>query len=759
MKRKFQVITVLLSIAFFFFSNLGIGMLPAMAITKDGSSMSSPIIPAAWHNFQSNTSNGPSELTQIDQGTEDTYNQIGFEAETSTDLKNLTSARVLKTVFNTYRDDSSKPKVFGYYTDWSQYDGRLDNLTDPSLAGRGYDMDKVNPLAYDQIVIGFLGICGDQGEKASIVQTACNQMGYGLDHATFIDLWGDIAAWRNNKFTQQEWGDGGGYDIGQGGVYEPYMYQSKIEAGRAFGALGGLYRLQNEAKALGHDLELAFSIGGWTMSGPFSGIVASPSRRTTLIESIGEVFERFPMFGRVDVDWEYPGGGGLDPGSPNDGENYVLFMGELRNYLDSHGMSDKKISIAASAVPEKMADSNIPQLFQVGLDGINVMTYDFFGGNWAPALAHQTNLKAYENGEAPENQNSIEESVDYLRGHGVDMRKVYIGYAAYSRNALDAHITDHSPLIGTFRIIPEGQEAIGTFDPLASEYNDVLYNYFDPENQAGKNGYHIYTDAEANADYLHSDTSGVFMSIDTPRSVYVKSKYADEQNLGGIFTWTIDQDAGLLANAAHEGAGYEVIESNIDMEDFYFCGENIDRETCEDITGLIPPDPGDKAPVADAGSNQTITGPATVHLNGTGSYDPNDKPITYSWTQSSGPSVSLMNPTTATPSFDAPLPSSKSDTYQFTLEVSNGDKTDTDSVEVVVNKEEAGECGDYDYVYPDGIGSYVSGETIVQGTDGNLYQCKPHPEGGWCNQSPEAYGPVEGWAWSSAWNLHKTCTD
>lgn len=748
MKQKSRIITVLLALAFFLFSNLGIGILPATAITKDGSSMSPPVIPPSWHTFQSDTS----ALTQTDEKTEETYGIVGFDPETSTDLKNLTSARVLKPVFNKYEHDSNKPKVFGYYTDWSQYDGRLDNDMTPELAGRGYDLDKVDPLAYDEIIIGFLGICGDQGEKASIIQDACNEMGHGPDHATFIDLWGDIAAWRNNKFTQEEWSAAQGWEIGPG-TYESYMNQGRIEAGEAFGVLGGLYRLKQEAN---NQLELAFSVGGWTMSGPFSDIAADSDRRQTFIASIGEVFQRFPMFDQVDIDWEYPGGGGLpgNPWSEHDGENYALLIGELRQYLDSHGMGDKKINIAASAVPEKMEKSNIPALFDAGLDGINVMTYDFFGGNWASILAHQTNLYDYDSGAAEADKNSVEEAVNYLRDHGIDMSKVYIGYAAYTRNALDAHITSHSPLQGTFEKIPEGQEAIGTFDPLASEYNDVLYNYFDPENQAGRNGYHLYTDAEANADYLHSDTSQVFMSLDTPRSVYVKAKYADEQNLGGIFTWTIDQDAGLLANAAREGAGYQLIDSTINMDDFYFCGQNIDRQTCEEITGVEIPDPGEPAPVADAGPNQTVTGPATVYLDGTGSYDPEGNPITYHWTQSSGPQVQLIGAATATPYFDA----SQYDTYTFVLEVSNGDQIDNDSVTVLVeNEDPGGGCSDYDYVYPHGLGGYVEG-TIVKGSDGNLYECKEWPYTDWCNGDSSAYGPVEGWAWDQAWYLHETCT-
>ncbi|MEZ0472399.1 lytic polysaccharide monooxygenase auxiliary activity family 9 protein [Luteimonas salinilitoris] len=63
--------------------------------------------------------------------------------------------------------------------------------------------------------------------------------------------------------------------------------------------------------------------------------------------------------------------------------------------------------------------------------------------------------------------------------------------------------------------------------------------------------------------------------------------------------------------------------------------------------------------------------------------------------------------------------------------------------------------GDYDYVYPDGIGGYVPGETVVKGSDGKLYGCRPYPEGGWCNiDSAYHYAPGTGVAWQDAWVLY-----
>lgn len=59
--------------------------------------------------------------------------------------------------------------------------------------------------------------------------------------------------------------------------------------------------------------------------------------------------------------------------------------------------------------------------------------------------------------------------------------------------------------------------------------------------------------------------------------------------------------------------------------------------------------------------------------------------------------------------------------------------------------------GDYDYVYPAGIGSYIPGQTVVKASDGKRYACRPFPEGQWCNIDHDAYRPGTGWAWRDAW--------
>lgn len=152
------------------------------------------------------------------------------------------------------------------------------------------------------------------------------------------------------------------------------------------------------------------------------------------------------------------------------------------------------------------------------------------------------------------------------------MKQIYIGYAAYSRNAKRAKLTSLSPLKGTYN--PESPSTTcGTFESGSTEWYDIIANYLDLENQSGRNNFHIYTDETADADYLYNETSQLFMSIDTPRSVKAKGEYVKKNGLGGLFTWTIDMDAGLLVNAAREGLGCSMKHEVIDMKPFYFKGK------------------------------------------------------------------------------------------------------------------------------------------------------------------------------------------
>jgi hypothetical protein len=79
---------------------------------------------------------------------------------------------------------------------------------------------------------------------------------------------------------------------------------------------------------------------------------------------------------------------------------------------------------------------------------------------------------------------------------------------------------------------------------------------------------------------------------------------------------------------------------------------------------------GNFAPTANAGPNQNVASGATVNLAGSGT-DGGDGPLplTYAWTQTAGPAVTLSSTTVATPSFTAPTGPA---TLTFQLKTNDG---------------------------------------------------------------------------------------
>ncbi|MEU8224188.1 discoidin domain-containing protein [Kribbella sp. NPDC048915] len=78
--------------------------------------------------------------------------------------------------------------------------------------------------------------------------------------------------------------------------------------------------------------------------------------------------------------------------------------------------------------------------------------------------------------------------------------------------------------------------------------------------------------------------------------------------------------------------------------------------------------PANHVPVANAGTAQTVAAGSTVTLNGSGTDADND-PLTYAWTQTGGPAVTLSSTTAAKPTFTAPATAA---TLTFSLVVRDG---------------------------------------------------------------------------------------
>jgi len=104
-----------------------------------------------------------------------------------------------------------------------------------------------------------------------------------------------------------------------------------------------------------------------------------------------------------------------------------------------------------------------------------------------------------------------------------------------------------------------------------------------------------------------------------------------------------------------------------------------------EVIGVVA---GNVGPVANAGADQSVGENETVNLNGSQSFDPNQDPISFSWQQIAGPSISLSGASSATPSFVSPGSVNGSAQITLRLTVSDGNSSDTDTVTVTVSDQQ-----------------------------------------------------------------------
>jgi hypothetical protein len=86
--------------------------------------------------------------------------------------------------------------------------------------------------------------------------------------------------------------------------------------------------------------------------------------------------------------------------------------------------------------------------------------------------------------------------------------------------------------------------------------------------------------------------------------------------------------------------------------------QNIDSQTQGDgnVVALraLQTFPQNNPPIANAGPDREVPELSAVALDGSGSFDPDGDPLTYSWSQTAGPEVTLSDSTAVSPSFITP---------------------------------------------------------------------------------------------------------
>ncbi len=235
-------------------------------------------------------------------------------------------------------------------------------------------------------------------------------------------------------------------------------------------------------------------------------------------------------FDGVDIDWEYPGGGGMAPGRPEDTSNFTALLAALRTELDVAGRQDGKsylLSIAAPAGPSNVGKLQLAQIHPL-LDYINIMTYDFHG-SWETTTNFNSPLYAATDDPSSDRStlNTDAAVKSYLAG-GVPSNKVVLGAAFYGHGWSGVG-GQNKGLYQAATGIPQGTWEAGTFD-----YHDLVANYIPTYTRS--------VHPQAKTPWLYSAQTGIMISYDDPESLALRGQYVNDNKLGGVMFWELSGD-------------------------------------------------------------------------------------------------------------------------------------------------------------------------------------------------------------------------
>lgn len=315
--------------------------------------------------------------------------------------------------------------------------------------------------------------------------------------------------------------------------------------------LRGQFNQLKKLKAQFPGLKILLSIGGWGGCKFYSDAALTPESREIFVNDCIDKFIKGNLsleknaggkaiaagiFDGFDLDWEFPVSGGMEGThyNVNDRENFTKLLEVFRRKLDA--INPKLLLTAAVAADVPNVNNYDFKSAEKYLNWLNLMTYDFHGV-WNNAAAHHTNLLS-DPADTTEMgmKHSYDKSVKYyVDSIGISSRKIIPGVAFYGKcwdNVEPANGGLYQP--GTF-----AAHGFGNYSLLCKLENE---------------GYKYYWDTVAMAPYLYNPDKKIFWTFDDPKSVALKSRYADAYNLGGVMFWEIsgDDSVSTLLNTIYK---------------------------------------------------------------------------------------------------------------------------------------------------------------------------------------------------------------
>jgi chitinase len=281
------------------------------------------------------------------------------------------------------------------------------------------------------------------------------------------------------------------------------------------------------------DLKTLISVGGWTWSDKFSDVALTDASRTAFADSVMAFITQYGFDG-VDMDWEYPVGGGLSTNvkRPEDKTNFTLLMAKLREKLDAQGALDGRQYLLSFAGASGTFFANNTELSKLAayVDFATIMTYDMHGA-WPNSLT-DFNAPLYTPSEnSPQYKWSCNAAVKLWTNEGFPKNKIIMGIPFYGIKFNGVTNSGH----GLYQTFTSGSSI--SYDKIVSSY-------------LSNPAFARYGHLDALVPWLFDGST--FISYDDAESVAAKAGYIKDTGLGGAAIWELSQNAdGSLVNAIY----------------------------------------------------------------------------------------------------------------------------------------------------------------------------------------------------------------
>jgi chitinase len=275
----------------------------------------------------------------------------------------------------------------------------------------------------------------------------------------------------------------------------------------------GLWNEVSELKKTWPDLKVTISIGGAGEKG-FSNMAADAGKRSVFIADVCAWMKDHNLDG-VDIDWEFPA-------NAAQWQNYITLLRETRAALDAlEGETGKRYSLSSAV--SAAYNAAMPDTAEI-VDSLKVMNYDYYG-SWSGTTGHNANL--YNNSRRQSDQSTDKSIRSYLNA-GIPPEKIMLGVAFYGK---------------VWNGVSQGSYEPGLFQSYTTYGTESSWTTIKIYLKDGS-GYTRYWDDSANAPFLYNAANKRWITYSDKEQMKRLAVYAKEKELGGIFAWEYNHDAG-----------------------------------------------------------------------------------------------------------------------------------------------------------------------------------------------------------------------